>query len=232
MMVKWILLLVMVDMTTANAQSSQCYGSISNGRLSSAVKLPASGENFDVYSHWGHRLGRTYLHSTVKTIVLNAYAELSSSHPNYRYKYAETGFSGGGQFSPHKTHQNGLSVDFMVPVMNEEGQSIELPTHMSNKWGYNIEFDDKGHHSDFHIDYHAMLAHLLALDKAAKAEGYAIKKVIFDPALQQHLFKYDANDLLKSRMKFSQHRVWVRHDEHYHVDFDVPCLPINEWPPE
>jgi len=26
-------------------------------------------------------------------------------------------------------------------------------------------------------------------------------------------------------VRFSTRRSWVRHDEHYHVDFDIPCEP-------
>ena len=28
---------------------------------------------------------------------------------------------------------------------------------------------------------------------------------------------------LKDNIQFSKRRSWVRHDEHYHVDFAIPC---------
>ena len=47
--------------------------------------------------------------------------------PDTVYKYTETGFENGGKFRPHKTHQNGLSVDFMTPVKNKNNESVHLP---------------------------------------------------------------------------------------------------------
>jgi murein endopeptidase len=73
----------------------------------------------------------------------------------------------GGRIRPHRTHQNGLSVDFFVPVRNAQGKSVPLPISITNRLSYNIEFDISG--------------------------------------------KYV--------------KPWVRHDEHYHVDFAVPCKP-------
>ena len=145
------------------AEPSTCYGTTAKGRLEHGVKLPAAGENFVGYSGLAATLGRTYLHSTARDIVLNAYKALQQTAPGKHFKYAETGFAEGGPFKPHKTHQNGLSIDFMVPVLNAKGESVHLPTHPLNKFGYNIEFDAKGRHEGLHIDYEAMAAHLVAL---------------------------------------------------------------------
>ena len=174
-------------------------------------------------------MGRTYVHSIVHRIILDSYQALSSSHPQFKFMYAETGWLNGGPFYPHKTHQNGLSVDFMVPVKNTQGVSTYLPTNINNKFGYDIHFDDQGKSDGYEIDPKAMVAHLTALDVAAKAQGYAIKKVIFDPVLQNLLLNSEEVQTLKKRVSFSRNRVWVRHDEHYHVDFDVPCLSMSDW---
>jgi len=32
---------------------------------------------------------------------------------------------------------------------------------------------------------------------------------------------------LKGLMKFSTKQAWVKHDEHYHVDFELPCEPLE-----
>ena len=163
------------------------------------------------------------MHSSVYNIVVAAYSDLEHEQPNKVYKYAETGFKDGGEFSPHKTHRNGLSVDFMVPVVNSIGESVHLPTNPFNKFGYNIEFDNSGHYEDFKIDYEAMAAHIVALHREAKKLGYDIWRVIFAPELQPNLFKTKYGVYLKDNIQFSTKRSWVRHDEHYHVDFIVPC---------
>ncbi|WP_230425612.1 penicillin-insensitive murein endopeptidase [Spartinivicinus ruber] len=205
------------------ADSSTCYGTTANGRLENAVLLPSEGENFIGYSSIARLAGRTYVHSAVKAIILNAYAQLKQELPDKVFKYAETGFAKGGKFTPHKTHQNGLSVDFMVPVVNSKGESVHLPTTPFNKFGYDIEFNKSGVFEKYKIDYGALAAHLVALHKAAGKQGHDIWRVIFDPSLQPHLFKTKYGSYLRNNIQFSKKRSWVRHDEHYHVDFAVPC---------
>ena len=208
------------------AQQSTCYGTTSNGRMEHGVQLPAAGENFVSYSGLAATLGRTYLHSTARGIVLDAYTELQQKLSGKRFKYAETGFSNGGPFKPHKTHQNGLSIDFMVPVINAKGESVHLPTHPFNKFGYNIEFDKKGNYDGLKIDYEAMAAHLVALHQVAERYKAKVWRVIFDPAMQPDLLKTSHADYLKQHVNFSKKRSWVRHDEHYHIDFTIPCHPM------
>jgi penicillin-insensitive murein endopeptidase len=205
------------------AEESICYGTTSKGSLENGAELPNSGKNFVGYSDIARLAGRTYVHSQVKSIIISAYKTLETEQPNKVFKYAETGFEEGGQFKPHKTHRNGLSVDFMTPVKDESGQSVHLPTHPLNKFGYNIEFDSKGKYEEYAIDYIALSAHIVALHKEAKAQGVDLWRVIFDPKLQPELFKTPYGSYLKKHIQFSKKRSWVRHDEHYHVDFNIPC---------
>jgi len=219
----YLILFFLVTNASAKVKSSTCYGITKNGWLESGVQLPEQGKNFETYSSLAGLVGRTYVHSSVNTIILNAYASLEIEQPEKVYKYAETGFEGGGRFRPHKTHQNGLSVDFMTPVYNASGKSVHIPTNIFNKFGYNIEFDTKGKYENLSIDYEAMAAHIVALHKEAKKQGYDLWRVIFDPGLQTGLFKTQYADYLRRHILFSKKRSWVRHDEHYHVDFEIPC---------
>lgn len=213
--------------TTVNyAAESTCFGSPSNGRLEGGVSLPKNGSNFHSYSSLGYLLRRTYVHSAVNAIVVATYGELQQQLPGKVFVYGETGWPSGGSFKPHKTHQNGLAVDFMVPVMDKSGHSLPLPTGILNKFGYSIEFNSKGKHSDYAIDFEAMATHLMLLRRQSVKKGYGIKRVIFDPKLQPYLFNTRHGDYLKTHLKFTTKRAWVRHDEHYHVIFDVPCEPM------
>ncbi|QUM88941.1 penicillin-insensitive murein endopeptidase [Moritella sp. 36] len=216
------ILLVLISFSSHSAESI-CYGTTSSGSLKNGVKLPSSGENFEGYSTVARIAGRTYVHSAVRNIVIGAYKRLEILEPNKLYKYAETGFEEGGQFKPHKTHRNGLSVDFMTPVVNKQGISVHLPTHPLNKFGYNIEFDKTDKYDDYSIDYVALAAHIVTLHKEAKKLGFELWRVIFDPKLQPKLLKTKYGSYLKANIQFSKKRSWVRHDEHYHVDFLVPC---------
>lgn len=208
------------------ASGSTCYGSTSRGRLQNGCKLPSAGDNFTGYSTLGSILGRTYVHCLVSEIVVNAYAELSRSHPSLRFVYGETGLEEGGHFKPHRTHQNGLSVDFFVPVRDSQGRSVPLGTHALNRWGYDLEFDGHGKLGELSIDFEAMVDHLAALHQAALQAGVDISRVIFDPELQPLLRAASNWPLLEGKIALSDRRSWVRHDEHYHVDFAVPCKPL------
>lgn len=126
----------------AERAPSICHGETSKGFLENGWKLPSEVPNFEAYSAIGIIAGRTYVHSKVYEVVVGAYKALQKDAPGKRFVYGETGFEEGGTFRPHKTHQNGLSVDFFVPVVNEAGKSVTLPINAFNKLGYNIEFDE------------------------------------------------------------------------------------------
>lgn len=202
---------------------SRCLGTTADGKLENGWKLPHAGVNFEAYSTTGWLLGRTYVHSQVFEVVLAAYARLSREFPDRLYVYGETGKRRGGEFSPHKTHRNGLSVDFMVPLANERGHSVAMPTSPLNKWGYGLEFDESGRLDELVIDAEAMAEHLYQLHSAATQAGIGVRRVIFDPRLQPLLHGTRRWDYLKEQLRFSTRPSWVRHDDHYHVDFVVPC---------
>lgn len=206
---------------------STCYGTTSNGRLVNGWELPSRGPNFTTYSNVGRMMGRAYVHSTVATVVLEAYAEMEQTLPGTVFVYGETGKKDGGQFDPHKTHRNGLSVDFMVPVRNGDGESVELPTNILNKWGYGLEFNDKGQLDDLQIDFDAIAEHVYQLHQVAKKHGGELWRVILAPELQPYLKASNRWPYLEQSIEFSKKRSWVRHDEHYHVDFDFECKPLS-----
>jgi penicillin-insensitive murein endopeptidase len=222
-MARFFLIIFLFFSQTAYSSTSVCHGTTSNGHLDGGVELPSVGYNFISYSTIARLAGRTYVHSSVKSIIINAYKNLEKTMPNTVYKYAETGYEVGGEFYPHKTHQNGLSVDFMTPVKNNKGESVHLPTHPFNKFGYNIEFDSFDKYEELKIDYDAIASHIVELHKESKKQGFDLWRVIFDPELQPNLFKTKHSEYLKKYIQFSKKRSWVRHDEHYHVDFNVPC---------
>jgi len=219
----FVLIVSLIMPLSLFAETSTCYGTTSNGRLENGVQLPEKGKNYVGYSLEARLAGRTYVHSKVKEIILNTYSSLEKEQPDKVYKYAETGFEKGGKFIPHKTHRNGLSVDFMTPVTDANGKSVHLPTHPLNKYGYSIEFDEKDKYEDLTIDYEAMAAHIAMLHKSSKALGFDLWRVIFDPKLQPKLLSTTYGSYLKKNIRFSKKRSWVRHDEHYHIDFAIPC---------
>lgn len=207
------------------AQDSTCFGTVGKGRLDDGVALPSSGPNFSIFSTGAELLGRTYVHSKVRDVVAAAYKALETAAPGKVFVFGETGRKSGGRFRPHRTHQNGLSVDFMVPVLDESGRSVPLPTGPLNRFGYGIEFDAEGRHGDLEIDFAAIAEHLYQIDVAARAHGIGLALVIFDDQYLPRLFATPRGPYLKQNLNFMLRKPWVRHDEHYHVDFAVPCKP-------
>jgi penicillin-insensitive murein endopeptidase len=204
-------------------RASACHGTVANGSLERGRRLPYSGDNYRAYSIVGFLSGRTFVHGAVRDAMRDAYAELSKSRPELRFVYAESGWPWGGSFAPHKTHANGTAADFHVPVRTLDGQVAELPASPFNQFGYSVEFDKAGRTGSYKIDFEAMALHLLALDRAATAHGIRIRRVIFDVDLQPKLAATAAGAQVMRRLGFNKRQAWVRHDEHYHVDFDVPC---------
>ena len=209
------------------ASESTCFGTVSKGRLENGVRLPLSGPNFSSYSSLAANVGRTYVHSKVLAVVVAAYSALDEAAPGKVFVYGEAGWPSGGRIRPHRTHQNGLSVDFFVPVRDRSGRSVPLPTTVTNRFGYDIEFDAEGRFEDYSIDFDAMAEHLYQLHVAAKARGIGIALVILDPPFKPKLFATTRGPFLQQNLKFMKGAAWVRHDEHYHVDFAVPCKPSD-----
>lgn len=210
--------------TTSTSRPSTCFGTSSHGRLENGCQLPRAGAGFEAYSHVGVDAGRTFVHCRVRYVVVSAYESLHASHPEWRFVYGETGLRTGGPFPPHKTHRNGLSVDFMVPVRDSRGSVARLPDTAQTRYGYDTEFDHAGRAGALSIDFEALASHLAALAQSASEYGAPIRRVTFDPELQRRLRTTSAWPKI-AHLPFTRRSAWVRHDEHYHVDFDVPCAP-------
>lgn len=209
------------------ADASTCFGTTAKGRLEAGVTLPRSGPNFSAYSLAGVIAGRTYVHEKVAGIVTSAYRAMEQSLPGTVFVYGETGWKSGGRFRPHRTHQNGLSVDFMVPVLDRQGRSVPLPTSALNKYGYDLDFDAKAEWNGLRIDFEAIGEHLYQLHQSALGAGAGLALVILDVDYLPRLFTTRRGDWLKSNVKFMQKQAWVRHDDHYHVDFAIACQPMR-----
>lgn len=188
----------------------------------SYLALPYSGANFTCNSRIGYGAGRYYLRGKTAATVLAAYAGLEKSHPGLKYMYAEMGLKGGGPFKPHRTHQKGLSADFITPVyrLDKNGKRLPamLPANALNFWGYEVRLDERGVFEDYHLDTAAMIAHLAALDESAKNYGLQIERVIFDPPLLR-ILRADPSFKSVSHLSFMKTQAWFPHDGHYHVDF-------------
>ena len=103
------------------------------------------------------------------------------------------------------------------------GTSVTLPTSANNRFGYDIEFDARGRFGPYAIDFDALGELLFQLHAAGRVHGAPVKLVIFDQAYMPALLRTPRGSFLRSHVTFMAATPWVRHDEHIHVNFDVPC---------
>ncbi|HMW73289.1 MAG TPA: penicillin-insensitive murein endopeptidase, partial [Cellvibrionaceae bacterium] len=199
----FLLYMIVFSLFVWGQTESECFGNPNNGSLKNGWQLPASGENFHAYSSIGALAGRNFVHSKVHRIVLEAYRILQETNPKIIYVYGETGFKSGGLFKPHKSHRNGLSVDFFVPVVDSKGVPAELPIGISNKLGYNLEFDSLGRSGGLSIDFESIAKHLDALFIAAKNQQSGIEVVIIDPRFRELLLATPAGAKINGKIRFS-----------------------------
>lgn len=204
--------------------ASQCHGTAAQGRIEGAVRLPLEGPNFRAYSSLAAGLGRTHVHEQVAQVLAQSFSSLQHEHPELQFVYGETGKKRGGPMPPHRTHQNGLSVDLFVPVRDAAGHSVPLPTPVRLRFGYDIEFDAQGRWQDYRIDFEALAVWLRALQAAGRELKTPIARVILDPAYQARVIAFDAS--LRD-LPWMKGKPWVRHDEHFHIDFEVACKRLK-----
>ena len=91
---------------------------------------------------------------------------------------------------------------------------------------YGIEFDSAGRFENLTVDFAAITAHLYFLERQARARGVKIHRVILAPEFERRLLGTPHWPEVRAAVLFSKAKPWVRHDEHYHVDFLVGCKPL------
>src|SRR6266511_2539013 len=122
---------------------------------------------------------------------------------------------------PHRSHQNGMAVDVFMPVQTRSGEAATLATWPWNKFGYGLEFDERGEMGDLRIQFESVAAFLLEVDAQAHQRGLRIGRVIIAPEFVPLLLETPSGHRLGALSdRFTRKPVWVRHDEHFHIDFE------------
>lgn len=209
-----------------NGLPSYSKGTTGNGSLENGKLVPFEGKNFKYFDTTSYLSGRAYLHEQVLNAILEAYTELSRHCASRTFYIMECSNKTGGEMFPHRTHQNGLSVDFMVPKIKNGETWSGLDT--IGKDHYWLQFNNEGRYtedSEVTIDFDMMALHILELNKTAQNNGLKISKVIFKIELKDLLFSTENGKILeKSGIYFAQSLsplINELHDEHYHVDFEI-----------
>jgi penicillin-insensitive murein endopeptidase len=171
-------------------------------------------------------LGDCFVNSKLEKVLRNSYMECETTCSGKYFSIMECSRKLGGKMLIHRTHQNGLSIDFMVPKLKEAGQK-KLYDRLG-LFHYLLDFDMEGRlniNKKVAIDFETMGKHIIALDNAARNNGLMISKVIFMLELKDEFFKTDAGKEIKKRgIYFARslpQKVNKMHDDHYHVDFKL-----------
>lgn len=213
------------ELTHKNKGKSKSKGTWAKGSIENAYLLPYKGKNFKYFSPLSYYiLDDAYLHSSLHATVLEAYAKCEKSLPNTFFRIMECSNEKGGKMLIHRTHRNGLSIDFMVPKKKGNKQ-YKLLDHLG-MWHYLLNFDKNGKSTSIkkaEIDFDALATHILALQHAAEQHQLTIKKVILKLELKDELFATKAGKKIHTKgIYFARSlpdKVNNMHDEHYHVDF-------------
>lgn len=203
---------------------SKSLGSVSNGKLENGKLMPFFGKNYTYFDKDSYLGARAFTNEKVLRIILDSYYKLQLEFPNRHFFLMELSNRNGGGIFPHKTHQNGLSTDFMMPKLKNDTPYYGLDT--LGKDHYELTFNDNGEYSEDHsvkIDFNLIARHILLLNQEANKIGYRITKVIIKIEYKDSLFSTEfGKKLLESDIyivKKLSNLVNNLHDDHYHIDF-------------
>jgi len=203
---------------------SKSTGSVSNGKLINGKLIPFKGKNYQYFDAGSYLGGRAFLNDKVLKTILASYKVFETQLPNKLFYVMECANQEGGKLYPHKTHQNGTSVDFMMPKLKDGVPYSGLDSIGVDH--YFLTFDNDGHYSEdqsISIDFNLIAQHILQLNKDAKKNGLKIKKVIINTDLKDELFATEYGKKLKASgiyvVRNLSPLINALHDEHYHIDF-------------
>lgn len=205
---------------------SRSFGTVAEGTLENGKLIPFCGKNFEYFDTLSYLSGRAFLNSSILQIILETYSELEKQLPDRKFYVMESSNKNGGDLFPHRSHQNGLSIDFMMPLIKENMNYYGLDTTGTDH--YWLEFDNDGRYSkdiSVSIDFDLVARHILLLDKIARVYKYKIAKVIIKTELKDELFATPYGQKLKASeiyiVKNLTPLINSLHDDHYHIDFEA-----------
>jgi len=211
----------------SNSGSSISRGNPGFGTLENAYQVEHKTNNSKYYSPLSYYLmGNAYVNSKLYQTLLDAYKECEQTCPRIDFRIMECSDKKGGKLLMHRTHKNGLSVDFMVPKI-ENGKQIKRYDNLGLFHSL-LDFDSSGRfklNKRVEIDFETISRHIIALDNAAKANGLIVSKVILKQNLKDDLYETEFGKEIRRRSIYFVRNlskdVDMAHDDHYHIDFEV-----------
>jgi len=183
------------------------------GGLVGGRSLAPWGPDLRTHSHLLGAVGRQYLHPDLARLLAVAAAEERSAMAKRRdapvsaWRVAETGWRSGGWFPPHLTHQDGLAVDVMTPLV--EGR---LPSGPGTLLGYAVDLGEDGSFGETRADVERLARFFDALCTNAGEHGLVVRRLTVWAPWQ---------GAIRGRMRSTCRRnladAALPHDDHVHV---------------
>lgn len=202
-----------------STQPSISYGSPGNGSIEHSRRLDYKKHNYITYSFAGFMAGRTYVHENLQKALYDCYKVLEDKFDDRIFVIGETGSRVGGPISFHKEKQNGLQVDFLVPLL-ENGEPYTAQS-ISNYWNYGLEIDENGSLEGLSVDYAAMASHMATLQASCMKHGLTIKRIEMHPSLKKGLLGKDVANLLKNIVGKGVKKDGKSSPAYYTVTFEI-----------
>lgn len=204
---------------------SVCTGTEAGGTLSHAKLLPFSGSNYRYFDSSSYISGHAFMSDKMMHTLEASFAEMELTAPGRKFSYMESGVEFGGPIPGHRTHQNGRSVDLMVPLLKDSLPYYALDT--IGGWHYRLDFNEHGKYTadtTVSIDFNLIGLWVLALDKHARKNGLHVKKVILMLELKDNFYASTNGKKVKNKGIYLAMNLPPatnkQHDDHFHVDFE------------
>jgi len=208
-----------------NDLPSISHGTVGNGSLENGKLIPWAVDNYRYFDTTSYLAGRAFLNDKVLASLQQGFKALAMMKDGLSYRVMECSHQKGGKLAPHRTHQNGTSVDLMMPKVKNAKPYTDLDDLGSAH--YFLNFTNQGKldtDSSVQIDFEAVASMIMSMDKGARLFGYKVRKVIIKIEYKESLFAGPVGQKLKSSgiyiVKSLGPRVNAFHDEHIHLDFE------------
>lgn len=214
-----------------NDLPSISHGTVGNGSLENGKLIPWEGIGYRYFDTASYLGGRAFLNDKVLASILDGFKALNGFKPIEEgekkplFRVMECSHQKGGKLYPHRTHQNGTSVDLMMPKLKNGQDYNELDDIGSRH--YFLNFSDQGildSDTSVQINFEKVASMIMCMNKGAQLYGYKVSKVIIKIEYKDALFAGPVGQKLKSSgiyiVKSLGPQVNAFHDEHIHLDFE------------
>jgi penicillin-insensitive murein endopeptidase len=201
-------------------------GSVSRGSLQNGTLIPFSGSNFMYFDTASYLSGRAFTNHLVAQTVINTFKTFELNGEKRKFSIMEFSNEHGGKMFPHRTHQNGMSVDMMMPLMKDGKPYYDLDD--LGAMHYLLEFNKEGQYindTTISIDFEMVANEINQMRIEAEKLGLKITKVIFNTDLRDELFATTHGQLFATNGPYITRNLEPvindLHDDHFHVDFEI-----------